>query len=70
MIIILSVRCHIPSGKILWLCEHHQTAPRVTVMEDDIILDEHESTGVNHEKELLEALKNLKKTDKSRYPGE
>ena len=27
-------RCHLPSGKVLWLCPEHQKLPRVTVLQD------------------------------------
>ena len=28
-------RCHLPSGKVLWLCPEHQKAERITILSED-----------------------------------
>jgi len=32
----MSVRCHLASGKVVWLCAEHQQQDGVTVMSDEV----------------------------------
>ena len=73
--IILISRCHLPSGKFLWLCGTHQKMPRVTVMDDEpinsntITVDTTHDQAGNHEQDLLNALRNLKQNVQSQPEG-
>ncbi len=54
------LRCHLPSGKYLWLCRNHQKLPRVTVISDD--MEEIDQSGIDAatpEYQLLTQLREL-----------
>lgn len=63
--LVLSFRCHLPTGKTAWLCEGHQDGPRITKLSTESASRD-DGRRVLHEedvklKELLEASHDYKK---------
>ena len=48
-------RCHLPSGKTLWLCPEHQKLPRITVFYNESFPVD-EAGLLNQEYELLDII--------------